>query len=187
MPGEHDPRIALVEFFVYLGNRLSYYEDQIEAEEQRRNATTVGAPDRRTRRSVLRLATVPAGQRRTRHAHSDYMKLLAVLALVASALTAAAANAASARHLAVSPTSVLRGGHVTVSGRGCRAGDVVYLISPPFVGNAFVEHSVGTKARANGHFARVVRIRSHIRAGRYTITARCGGGNLGVTAHLRVH
>jgi len=87
----------------------------------------------------------------------------------------------------VSPTSVARGSHVTVSGRGCRAGDVVYLISPPFVGNAFVQHSVATKARANGTFSRVVRIRLHVRRGRYLITARCGGGNLGVAARLRVH
>lgn len=75
---------------------------------------------------------------------------------------------------------------MTVYGHGCRAGDVVYLISPAFVGNAFVQHSVGTKAHANGTFSRRVLIRLHIRPGRYGITARCGGGNLGVLVHLRV-
>jgi hypothetical protein len=114
------------------------------------------------------------------------MRTVAVFAVAAFAVAAASATAAPARHLAVTPTSVARGGHVTVSGRGCRAGDVVYLISPAFVGNAFVQHSVATRAQANGHFSRRVRIRSRIGAGRYTITARCGGGNLGVAAHLRV-
>ena len=76
---------------------------------------------------------------------------------------------------------------MTVSGKGCRAGDVVYLISPPFVGHAFVSHSVATRARANGTFSRSVRIRTSIRKGRYLITARCGGGNLGVSARLRVY
>jgi hypothetical protein len=88
--------------------------------------------------------------------------------------------------LRVHPTSAARGGTVTVSGTGCRAGDIVYLISPPFVGNAFVQHSVATRARPNGSFSRRVAIRRSIRAGRYAITARCGGGNLGVAAHLRV-
>ena len=65
--------------------------------------------------------------------------------------------------------------------------DTVYLISQAFVGNAFVQHSVATTAHANGTFSRRVRIRTRIHTGRYTITARCGGGNLGVSAHLTVH
>jgi hypothetical protein len=114
--------------------------------------------------------------------------LLAVAALAASvALVLAASTGAATRFLHVSPTSVARGGTVTVSGKGCRAGDTVYLISTPFVGNAFVQHSVATRARANGTFSRVVRIRRYVRIGRYLITARCGGGNLGVAARLRVY
>jgi hypothetical protein len=97
-----------------------------------------------------------------------------------------AATIAATPQLSVRPTTVVRGGLVTVSGRGCLAGDVVYLISPPFRGNAFVEHSVATRARANGTFSRRVRIRMTVRPGRYLITARCGGGNLGVAARLRV-
>jgi hypothetical protein len=89
--------------------------------------------------------------------------------------------------LTVQPKSIARGGTVTVSGKGCRAGDLVYLISPPFVGHAFVSHSVATRARSNGSFSRRVRIRTSIHVGRYLITARCGGGNLGVSAALRVY
>ena len=103
------------------------------------------------------------------------------------ALVLAGTLAGATPRLSVKPTRVARGGLVTVSGRGCRAGDVVYLISPAFVGNAFVPHSVATRARSNGAFSRLVRIRTSIRAKRYLITARCGGGNLGVAAALHVY
>jgi hypothetical protein len=89
--------------------------------------------------------------------------------------------------LTVRPTAVARGGLVTVSGRGCSAGETVYLISPAFVGNAFVPHSVATRARSTGAFSRLVRIRTSVHRGRYLITGRCGGGNLGVAAALRVY
>jgi hypothetical protein len=105
--------------------------------------------------------------------------------LIATLILAATITATP--QLSVRPTTVARGGIVTVSGRGCLAGDVVYLISPPFRGSAFVEHSVATLARANGTFSRRVRIRTTARPGRYLITGRCGGGNLGVAARLRVY
>jgi hypothetical protein len=112
---------------------------------------------------------------------------IGTIATAVVALVVAATVAAATPRLSVQPTSVARGGTVTVSGRGCLAGDVVYLISPPFVGSAFVAHSAATRARANGSFSRRVRIRTSVHVGRYLITARCGGGNLGVAAHLRVH
>jgi hypothetical protein len=108
-------------------------------------------------------------------------------AAVLAALVLSGPLDAATPRLSVQPASVARGGTVTVSGTGCRAGDLVYLISPPFVGNAFVAHSVATRARSTGAFSRQVRIRTSIRAGRYLITARCGGGNLGVSARLRVY
>jgi hypothetical protein len=102
-------------------------------------------------------------------------------------LVLAGTAAGTTPRLTVQPKSVARGGIVTVSGTGCKAGDLVYLISPPFVGQAFVSHSVATKARSNGSFSRRVHIRASIRTGRYLITGRCGGGNLGVSATLRVY
>jgi hypothetical protein len=39
---------------------------------------------------------------------------------------------------------------------------------------------------ANGHYRASTLIPSGRRSGRYTITGRCGGGNFGVTARLRV-
>jgi hypothetical protein len=112
---------------------------------------------------------------------------IGTIATAVVALVVAATVTAATPRLSVQPTSVARGGTVTVSGRGCLAGDLVYLISPPFVGNAFVQHSVATRARSNGSFSRHVRIRRYVHPGRYLITARCGGGNLGVAARLRVH
>jgi hypothetical protein len=111
---------------------------------------------------------------------------IGTIATAVVALVVAATVTAATPRLSVQPTSVARGGTVTVSGRGCLAGDLVYLISPPFVGNAFVQHSVATRARSNGSFSRHVRIRRYVHPGRYLITARCGGGNLGVAARLRV-
>jgi hypothetical protein len=113
--------------------------------------------------------------------------LVGSLATAGAALLLAGTVAAATPRISVHPASVARGGTVTVSGTGCRAGDLVYLISPPFVGHAFVSHSVATRARANGAFSRSVHIRTSIRAGHYLITARCGGGNLGVSARLRVY
>jgi hypothetical protein len=112
---------------------------------------------------------------------------IVTIATAVLALVFAGTLAAATPRLGVHPASIARGGTVTVSGTGCRAGDLVYLISPPFVGHAFVEHSVATHARSNGAFSRSVHIRTSIRAGRYLITARCGGGNLGVSAPLRVY
>lgn len=112
---------------------------------------------------------------------------LGLAVTVAAALVLAGTLGAATPRLRVQPGSVARGGTVSVSGTGCRAGDVVYLISPPFKGNAFVQHSVATRAHSTGNFSRSVRIRTTVRPGRYLITARCGGGNLGVAAHLRVY
>jgi hypothetical protein len=44
---------------------------------------------------------------------------------------------------------------------------------------------VFTPVRAGDHYSVRVRIPAS-KHGRYAITARCGGGNFGVTAHLRV-
>jgi hypothetical protein len=125
--------------------------------------------------------------------HHDVMtgRWNSVAGLIAAAtilaLVVAGTIAAATPRLVVHPVSVARGGTVTVSGRGCLAGDLVYLIARPFVGHAFVQHSVATRARSNGTFSRHVHIRTTIRPGRYLITARCGGGNLGVSAALRVY
>lgn len=98
---------------------------------------------------------------------------------------AGAATASPAR-LAVSPTVAHRGQLVTFTGSGCLAGDTVFLISRLFPGHAYGLGAISTRVRANGRFLRRFRIRSTTQPRRYTITARCGGGNLGVAVHVRV-
>ena len=46
--------------------------------------------------------------------------------------------------------------------------------------------AVFTHVKSGGHFGRWVRIPARRDPRRYKVTARCGGGNLGVTRHLRV-
>jgi hypothetical protein len=76
---------------------------------------------------------------------------------------------------------------VTFTGAGCRRGETVSLISRLFPGHAFGgEGAISTLVRSGGRFTRSFRVRRTTARGRYVITARCGGGNLGVAAHLRV-
>jgi hypothetical protein len=107
----------------------------------------------------------------------------------------AAAAPASAATVAVSPTSVQTSGTVTVSGdvllngtRTCAVGDDVTLISNAFVGfSEFAgEGALVLPVDATGHFTSTVTLKPSVAAGTYTITGRCGGGNLGVSATLTV-
>src|ERR671937_646113 len=100
------------------------------------------------------------------------MRLIAVAVLAAT--------------LHVTPTVAARGTVVTFTGSGCTAGDTVFLISRLFPGHAYGVGAISTRARANGHFLRRFRIRLTTPPRRYGITARCGGGNLGIVVHMRV-
>jgi hypothetical protein len=88
------------------------------------------------------------------------------------------------------PDSVLAGGTVRVGGLagGCPTGDRVTLISRafPHTHDFAGQPAVFTNVRPDDTYAAFVTIPSGRAAKRYAITARCGGGNFGVTAHLRV-
>jgi hypothetical protein len=106
-------------------------------------------------------------------------------AAIAAALAVGARSSTPALH--VTPSSAYRGSMVMFTGAGCSRGETVFLISRVFPGHAFGgEGAITTIARYGGHFTRSFRVRRTTRRGRYVITARCGGGNLGVAAHLRV-
>jgi hypothetical protein len=105
------------------------------------------------------------------------------------------ATSASAATLTVSPSSVAPGGQVTVSGDvlangqpGCTVPGDVTLISDAFVGlGGFAGvPATTTPADAAGSFSTTVMLSSSVAAGTYDISARCGGGDLGVTATLTV-
>jgi hypothetical protein len=108
-----------------------------------------------------------------------------LLVLVAVGALAAPAFA-STTTLHVSPGVAHRGTMITITGSGCHAGDTAILLSRLFPGHAYGVGAITTKVRANGHFLRRFRVRATTVRRLYGITARCGGGNLGKEAWVRV-
>jgi hypothetical protein len=112
--------------------------------------------------------------------------IAAAMAVVAAGVAGGATTRVS---LHVRPTIVSPGGVVTVYGNadGCPVGDTVTALSRPFAGRPFAGvGTVSARVRSGGAFSGRGRIRRYARAGLYGVTARCGGGNLGVLAHIRV-
>jgi hypothetical protein len=96
--------------------------------------------------------------------------------------------------LQVSPSSVAAGGSVTVSGSvgpdsaGSECASGVTLLSRAFVHTQDFAGvpAVSATVRPDGTFTATTTIPRSKAAGSYTITGRCGGGNLGVSATLVV-
>jgi hypothetical protein len=113
-----------------------------------------------------------------------------VFSVVVAGLVAVASAAAAAPSLTLAPPTV-RAGHVTVirgNAGDCPVGDAVFVISHAFPRAhefAGVPAAVA-KVRAGGVFQVTTRIPAVRKPGRYTVTARCGGGNLGILRHLTV-
>lgn len=79
--------------------------------------------------------------------------------------------------------------HLRGNAGSCPVGNTVTLISRAFPATHEFAGipAVFTKVKSGGAFAKTTRIPLHRHSGLYGITARCGGGNLGVAAHVRVH
>jgi hypothetical protein len=92
--------------------------------------------------------------------------------------------------IVVSPNRAHQGDVVRVHGTasGCARGDQVTLISKAFSHRYDFAGLPAVFARVGAHHAYSVktRIPAHRAPRRYAISGRCGGGNLGVTASLRV-
>jgi hypothetical protein len=123
------------------------------------------------------------------------MRRMFALSGMVLVIVVAAAAPASAKTVAVSPTSVQTSGTVTVSGdvlvngtRACAAGDDVTLISNAFAGfSEFAgQGALVLPVDSTGHFSSTVALKPSVPAGTYPIIGRCGGGNLGVSATLTV-
>ena len=109
---------------------------------------------------------------------------------VASGLDVSRRTSATTVALTVRPRIVRRGASVLVSGvaGGCTAGDRVTISShafaaaQTFAGVPAVFAQVGSA----GRFSATARIPALAGPAIYVLTARCGGGNLGVSARLTV-
>ena len=105
------------------------------------------------------------------------------------ALSAAPAAAASSVSLTVSATRVSQGGVVTVVGQ-CQPSTSGWVISSAFVHDASHDFAgvgaVQFTTSASGRFVVMARIPSRRAPGTYTIRARCGGGNLGISLRVTV-
>ena len=115
------------------------------------------------------------------------MRRLAILTALLLLCSAASAGAARV-HLVAQPSVVVPGALVRVatSASPCRAGDQVTLISAAFPGHAFGIGAVYGHAGRHGAFSIRARTRSSLKAGRYHVSVRCGGGTLGVLAYFRI-
>ena len=114
----------------------------------------------------------------------------ALLLFLAAAAILAPVGIASSPSLHVRPSRVHAGDRVRIfgSGGGCPAGEQLLLISRAFSHRHDFAGlpAVITRIRSDGRFDTRTTIPRRRRPRRYTITARCGGGNLGVEARLRV-
>lgn len=108
---------------------------------------------------------------------------VALAGLVAAPATAAPAS------LVVAPMTVGAGGSVHVSGT-CEAHTSGFAISHAFLHDAAHDFAgvgaVSFTTDAAGAFAVDAQIPSSITPGTYTVTGRCGGGNLGISRTLVV-
>jgi hypothetical protein len=110
--------------------------------------------------------------------------------VVASGLDVSGRSGAPRVSLLVTPTKVRRGHTVLVHGlaQGCTSGDRVTVISHAFsAAHSFAGvPAVFAQVGSAGRFSTTARIPLARKTGSYVLTARCGGGNLGVSAHLTV-
>jgi hypothetical protein len=119
-------------------------------------------------------------------------RLIWFLACLGAGLTAGLGSPLSAAtpSLSASPASVRAGGAVRLSGSadGCTAGSNAVLLSRAFVRRHEFAGVPAVLARvhAGGGFKVWTTIPHSRRPGRYVITGRCGGGNLGFAVSLRV-
>jgi hypothetical protein len=112
--------------------------------------------------------------------------LVSVAALTAGLVSTATATAAVS--LTLTPSTVEQGHVVVITGSAgdCAAGNTVFIISRAFVHThdfAGVP-AVLAKVKADHSFRTSTRIPTGKKAVLFRVTARCGGGNLGVLRHL---
>jgi hypothetical protein len=118
------------------------------------------------------------------------MHSVAAAAAVAGLFAAPIAKPPMSPALTLKPSAVERGHVVVIAGSAgdCPTGDGVTILSRAFVHKHDFAGVPAVYARVepSGLFRVATRIPATKAAARYAVTARCGGGNLGVVKHLRV-
>lgn len=116
-------------------------------------------------------------------------RLIALAIATVPVLWLATPAAAAAPSLHVTPNSVAAGGSVQVTGT-CEANTTGSAISQAFLHDSTHDFAgVGAVAfhtDATGAFSVSAQVPGSIAAASYPVTARCGGGNLGISATLTV-
>ncbi len=111
---------------------------------------------------------------------------VALIMLAAAAVVASAT--ASRPRLTVRPGAVSPGGAVHLAGNAgdCAVGATVTAISRAFPGHAYGDGTLTGTVRVGHAFSIAGHVRTALRPGSYHVSARCGGGNFGVGATVRI-
>jgi hypothetical protein len=116
--------------------------------------------------------------------------LAAFVAAAAVAAAAAAGAMTAAASLTVAAASVRRGHRAIIRGNAgdCAVGNAVTIISKAFAHTHDFAGlpAVFARVRNGGKFGNRPRVPSTKAVGNYGVSARCGGGNLGVSATIHV-
>ncbi|HLX32855.1 MAG TPA: hypothetical protein VKR79_08840 [Gaiellaceae bacterium] len=112
--------------------------------------------------------------------------MLSLAALACLAVAGAAFGSASHPRIAVRPGRAAPGGPIRVVGSAGDCTGTVTAISAAFPGHAFGEGTLTGTVKANHTFVIRGRLSRDAKPGRYSVGARCGGGNLGVSAYVSV-
>jgi hypothetical protein len=114
--------------------------------------------------------------------------MLSLAALSALAVAGSALGSAPRARVAVRPGTAAPGARIHVTGNAgtCSAGSAVIVLSRAFPGHAYGEGALTGRVHSNHTFSIRGRVAGKVAPGRYVVTVRCGGGNLGVSAHFRV-
>jgi hypothetical protein len=123
------------------------------------------------------------------------MRRIVMTFLAATSIVFLWGGLAGAASITVHPSTVVAGTTVTLSGDvlangkpGCAVPGTVTLISGAFPGDQFGpgQGAVDLPVDAAGHYSGTAVLNPSGGPGTYSISGRCGGGNLGVTASVTV-
>jgi hypothetical protein len=114
--------------------------------------------------------------------------MLSLVAVAGLAVAGSALGSGSHARISVRPGHAAAGAAIRVVGNAgsCSAGSTLTAISAAFPGHAYGEGALSGVVRADHSFSIRGHLRKSAKPGRYSVGARCGGGNLGVSASVRV-